>query len=662
MGSNHNFSQQQLMLAHIFMACGVAIGIFFRFWGLGTSPLSVDEYYFSKSVYNILEKGIPLHEAGGGLYLRGLLQQYLSAGLLSLNAPMEWSLRLIPALCSIICIPAVYLIGKRMGGPILACGATFIFGPSLREIEFARFARMYAPFQALFLWHTYFLIDATVRGQRNSLIVAYGLSWISVYVYEASPFLLVLNFLPLFSQHFRKFLPPAILALVGIALYIFHRKLGSYAGPPRLPADLADYPLASTRFGLLHPPLLITQSFGSGLWRWLFLIPASTSIYFLIQLLRQPQWLHLWSLFLCAAIVSALMNLFGLSAICFILGLAFLQQDNQPLPLNLKALLGIGGCLILSGLYWSGFGLTTEQWLGNVSNLDLEQHPQKLKQLISILINYPDTVTRFLKPWLVAIPITSLIMILGMAAAALVMVIRPNQTNDDSRYVFAIILAAIAFISAIDTIQKSTRYAFFFYPLMILLCCYGVFRIAQMAKPKMATGIFATFIITTLWAGEDFSAKHLLKINEPEIMYRTQYSLKRGNFFYPRRDFRSPGEFVNQHFQDGDTIVSEVTVVDLYLDHPIQYMYLPMEQNRFWTRAVLEGTRDQWTNAHLIYRLSDLEQHLSSIKQRTWFINFSTDWMGEPAHYFRELFPEKLKYTNQDDTIDVFLLEPNQAH
>ena len=76
MGSNHSFSQQQFMLAHIFMACGVAIGIFFRFWGLGTSPLSVDEYYFSKSVYNILEKGIPLHEAGGGLYLRGLLQQY----------------------------------------------------------------------------------------------------------------------------------------------------------------------------------------------------------------------------------------------------------------------------------------------------------------------------------------------------------------------------------------------------------------------------------------------------------------------------------------------------------------------------------------------------------------------------------------------------------
>jgi len=70
----------------------VLIGLAIRLKGLGKWPLAVDEYYIIKSVENILQKGIP-EWSSGGLYLRGLIFQYMIAGLLILGIKVEFAAR-----------------------------------------------------------------------------------------------------------------------------------------------------------------------------------------------------------------------------------------------------------------------------------------------------------------------------------------------------------------------------------------------------------------------------------------------------------------------------------------------------------------------------------------------------------------------------------------
>ena len=65
----------------------------------------------------------------------------------------ELAPRLIAALSSLIALPAVYLLGRRLGGRNIGLLAVAILAISVWETEVARFGRMYAPFQAIFVWY-----------------------------------------------------------------------------------------------------------------------------------------------------------------------------------------------------------------------------------------------------------------------------------------------------------------------------------------------------------------------------------------------------------------------------------------------------------------------------------------------------------------------------
>ena len=131
------------------------MGIFIRLKGLGTWSLTLDEYYIVKSAENILKHGLPQFP-NGGYYERGILLQYMIASLLAFGVKAELSGRIFPLITNLLAIPAIYLIAKRVGNQLIATIAIVIFSFSIWEIEFARFARMYAPFQTIFIWYIYF--------------------------------------------------------------------------------------------------------------------------------------------------------------------------------------------------------------------------------------------------------------------------------------------------------------------------------------------------------------------------------------------------------------------------------------------------------------------------------------------------------------------------
>lgn len=644
-------------VAHILLLCAVIIGVGVRFWGLGLSSLSVDEYYLVKSIHFVLESGLPTFDAGGGYYTRGLIQQYITAGLLLLGGDLEWTSRLFPALANLAAVPAIYLIAMRFANPLTACIAASLFCLSVWEIEFARFARMYAPFQALFIWYIYFLLDAHLEGRIRSLMFAFCLSIIGLFTYEGAALLLVLNFLPLFGGHAKpiaRYMLIPVLALLG---YYFVGQMIYYDGPDKLTEELMQNENAGIEFGLLLPPTLLSYVLSSTAWLAILVVLAVLTTYSLILLAIRESRVTLWSLLFAVALLSALASQVGFSWIALATGLLLHSSPGNLYPLPRKNIILICCTLLLSGAFWLTFGLSNNNWVGELGNLDLDRYPSKMLQLAGILFNYPETITRFALPWIEPIPVTALLLFAAFAGCLVLALAKRDTIHDGVRVLMAVAVASILFISAIDTIQKVSRYSFFIFPIFLLtLSFFGNACSNLLTGKTQKTFAFMSFAILYAFLAEDIGPKHLLNINTPEIMYRTAYALKRQNHYYPRRDFESPGTFINANIRDGDIVVSEDSSIDLYLNKKMDYIYLPWEQNRFWQRAVLGATKDRWTGANLIYKSEDLFSLITNRTSGIWLVVYSKDWVGQPIARFREAFGSQLAYTNTDGSIDVFYL------
>src|SRR3984885_12113067 len=184
----------------LFVVACVCCGIAARFAGLGRWPLAVDEYYFSQSVRNVLHFGIPQY-ACGGFYTRGLLLQYVAAALQLAGFSPELAPRIISAGSSLVALPAVFIVGRRVGGKNIGLIAVAIMAVSVWEVEIARLGRMYAPFQALFLWYLVFFLAYVVDRQRKALAPMLALSAVGVLLWEGGVLLALTNMLPPFIKN-----------------------------------------------------------------------------------------------------------------------------------------------------------------------------------------------------------------------------------------------------------------------------------------------------------------------------------------------------------------------------------------------------------------------------------------------------------------------------
>ena len=74
---------------------------------------------------------------------------------LAIGISPEASLRFVTIVSNLGMLPAAYLLSRRLGGFRIAAATVTILALSTWEIEMARFGRMYAPFQAIFMWYLY---------------------------------------------------------------------------------------------------------------------------------------------------------------------------------------------------------------------------------------------------------------------------------------------------------------------------------------------------------------------------------------------------------------------------------------------------------------------------------------------------------------------------
>ena len=519
-----DISAYEIVLYSIFFLA-IAFGVFARLKGLDRWPLSnADEYFFAKSVKQIIKHGVPLFETGG-YYTRGIIQQYFSAFLIILGLRDELALRLVTVICNLVAIPAIYLIGKKIAGKNVAIGSVIIFSLSVWEIEMARFVRMYAPFQMLFIWYLYFFFKVIVENDIRSMKWMYILSFVGIFTYAGGIFLVILNFLP----HILKFsekLPISYLKhlIVSLLLFVFAYLYMSVADFRNLGVTNTlppDVPIES--FGIRGPidyPKILLAILPNIYWILSFtilLILTGSVVYIVFR----DKCLNVYNkIGVLLLLICAVLNLFGMLA--YILVLLILLNWLKLRGFNTMSYkLSIGICTLFL-IYWLFFLLTSQNWYNFFPDFVPEA---KIRKLLIILVDYPYVYDKILNKYLSAIPQFTIMATILIGFGFIELIQKSYSNRLGYRILFFLLVLHILFVGILNTPFKTTRYTFFLFPINLLLVVTTIEILSKKLSGNFInrTILFILLVGVFLVLSEDFSLRHILNIDSKEVNYRLIY-------------------------------------------------------------------------------------------------------------------------------------------
>ena len=604
-------------------AVAVLAGVYARFKGLGTWPLGVDEYYVARSVQNILHAGLPEY-ACGGFYTRGLLVQYLGAFLQLGGMSSELSLRLIAAVGSLAVLPAGYILGRRVGGPLIGLLTVIVLALSLWEVEMGRFARMYAPFQAIFAWYTVYFIRYTVDREARALWPMLGLSLIGTFVWEGGVLLAATNFLPpllnarsgrLGARDWR-YLAGCVALL--LPLYLFTtgnlRTLGSDLP---YPPGFEQPEIAQSLMGASVGSALGTTLASHPVWCAMALVP-------LVSLLFAARWVltlrrrWLTALGLGAALLAAALHQFGLVvAILLLLLLAGLLSWRELLS---RAAAPFGIALGLSAVFWIAYGLATHDW-----RADPNQSALRTALLLGHeLVRFPDFALEIALPWARAVPVLGLALFVLIGAACIRLVMKEDGTFSAERAILVLMVVLLLAASASHPPRHETRYVFFLYPLGLIIGLVMLARTAETAVRSLRASARRPALLASLLAlggfamTEDFDLQHLRHVDSEAVQFRQGLSPALAQHLISRTNVRTAAEWLSRNTDSDDIVIDSLQNLGFYYPK-IDYFYMNWADQRFAGWTCRGGTIERWGNTPLLYTAAALEAQLQTGK-RVFFV------------------------------------------
>jgi hypothetical protein len=597
----------------ILAALAVLGGIAARFKGLGTWSLAWDEYYLAQSIQYVLHTGLPRYPCGG-LYSRGLLLQYIAALLQIAGLSAELAPRLIAALSSLLALIASFRIARRCGGTNVALLAVTLLALSVWEVEIARFGRMYAPFQAVFLWYVVFFLDYVVDRRTKALIPMLTLSVIGVLVWEGGALLALTNFLPPLLNGSGRITRQDMRYLLGVAvlfvpLYWFAtadlRVLGT---DNTLPADYQappDAPPLSPLDGAVSPWHFLTRH---PIWLVGALVPLAALVFAL-------RWL--WNfrdrpvamLGLGLALAAAAIQQFFLCASVILLLL--LMGLVQPKALGRRAL-PLHSAIVVSLGFWTVFGLWTPDWHDPAGPL------RSVLQLVYEFFSFPDFIRQVAVPWAHAVPRLAAALCVLLAAAIIRTIARNTDMRDNERMLLIILVTLLVAASAANTPRHETRYVFFLYPLALIVAITTIQELSKRAEllAPVATAALCLggFVLT-----EDFRPGHLIHIDSAEVNFRLGISSTEASQYPARGDIRGAARWLDSHVARGsDLVVNSFPGVDFYYPGA-DFFFMEFNDSRFEGWSCQSGSVDRWSNRPLLYSINMLDSAARS-HARVWLV------------------------------------------
>ncbi len=624
----------------------IIAGVYLRLKGLDKAPFTIDEYYIATSVQNIIEKGIPEFNCGG-YYTRGILYQYILSPLFAYGSNDELYARLVTVASNILTVPALYLLAKQLSGKTVACMTIILFFLSIWEIEFSRFARMYAPFQMIFIWYIYFLYNWAYLNNKKAEICCYSLSLVSIFVYEGGVFLVLLNFLPFFikQKHFHKssiLISSGILAVAYTYLTTNFRFLGT------------ETIASSTYSFIIAPPLMVTTLQSDKVWLVIYLVISATMILGAIKSIKklpinQDGTLAIYKIILIISLAGfSLLNSYALVALTITLALTLNWIKFKEL-IN-KNFFQIFFPVFLMLIFWIAYGFLTSNWSAAI---DPEKHANT-KQLFITLFKYPDILNKFILVFYQTMPIFTLLSALILFIGSIDAFHLDKDKRRPFLFLLSILIILIILISALRQPYISTRYFFFLYPLIILLIIMTFHNLLKRFSAAPSLAVIIPVLVFMIMS-EDFRWHHYANITNNEIIYRTIYNEQMTNHLYARWDFRSPAKFINNNSSTDDIIITSTYAVPYYLNR-LDYFYHDQGRDNFINGVGCSGRKNLRTNANLISLPHELLSIINNPKSTVWLIAKSNQyqWATPVEKKISTDFSKNIIYKSADKNLNVY--------
>ncbi len=636
---------------YIVLLAAVAAGLYARFAGLGKWSLGVDEYYISRSIDNILRTGLPRFSCGG-FYIRGLTYQYAVAAVrLSALSP-EFSARLVSALSSLIGLPAAFLIGRRLHSRAAGLLLVIVLSVSVWEIEMARFARMYAPFQSVFLWYLVYFLRYAVDRNRTSLIPMVLLSVLGVLTWEGGALLGVTNLLPPLLHHERGRLRRSDWPYLGVMLLLLGALVSATTdlrGSPPLPV-VATAPAAAsvlvsmTGVYLRHLPWMIA---------FLALLLATVVRCLPWLWSVRDRWLAAVGLLL--TLVAALLHQFWLCGTTFVILLltGLLQPEELRQPAARSYLLTLAACAV----FWTAFGTVTAAWTDTTSGPTLLSG--RWLGLMEHLSGYPEVFGQILRPWARTMPALTLGALLLSGALTVWTILQPPARSRIPRALLIVLLVVMLAIGMTHPARIETRYTFFLYPLVAALSLTAILCLAELIvqQPRAALAFGAILSLLCFGLSEDFQPRHIEKIDSRRIVFRMGMSPVLADHYYPRADYRVVADWLGKHVHPGDIVMIGIPTIDQYY-HRANFVFLQDNDSRYDDYACSSGATERWTNLPLLNSANELAPRVAA-GHRIFLLLYPDQAPSMLAEGARRKWHQQLAWTAPDGAASAILINPH---
>jgi hypothetical protein len=628
----------------VLASAALLAGLYGRFKGLGTWPLGVDEFYISRSIDNVLRSGLPQFPCGG-YYTRGLLYQYLVAGARMSGLSPELGPRMIAALSSLAVLPAAFLLARRIDGALAGWLTVIILCVSVWEIEMARFARMYAPFQAVFVWYLVYFLRFTVESEARALRYMAALSVLGVLFWEGGVLLGLANILAVLIAHENGRLRPVdwrrlvLLSALTALLFLATRDLRGYAESP----DTGGVGVESAG----HLRLLM---------QWLAplrLHPVAACAWLLPAGLAIASWEFIYSfrrrwmaaLGLVFALAAAALHLFTLAAGVLILLLLMGVMNRGDWR-------GGRGRYFSSSLvgffsFWAAFALLNHA---------------AAPVLVQYLFGFPNIYDEILRPWGRTMPILSVAIGLAILFWCYRAIFARSPQTEPIRVLLALALVMTLAVGMTATDRIETRYTFFLYPLLIVLAVAAVLSLIRRrnAARPLPLLISAALPLACFGATEDFQPRHVAAIDSAQINFRIGMSPAVAAHYYPRSDIRMVGEWLAANTAPGDVVITGIPNLDQYYDR-FDYFFLDADDARYDSYVCRDGHTDRWTNHRLLYTDDALAPIVAS-GRRVYASLYSYAEQSLQADARARGWSVTRVWTSAEDGSDVLLITMNPSN
>ena len=407
---------------------------------------------------------------------------------------------------------------------------------------------------------------------------------------------------------------------------------------------------------LLLPKFLIVDIPKLSIWIWPYLLCLAISSVAIIAVFRDKNVKVpvkvLWAVIIIGSVSGQFVPTAILCVILFLTEIISIDMFWKAARDHRGSII----CALLISITFTGALLVQSLQLSTFSD-GLVEFLRYLEDSYMSWFDYPAIYQKIVRPWLLAMPINTVLLLISLIAAVWVALTTPNAERRALRWLVVVLIGLLCIVGVLDTLYVKARYSFFLYPILLVLVTWFLHQLAtrvRVTKRYMTTAIFAISLAIFMILSEDFGWDHLRNISSPEINFRTAYSNDRGDIYFARRDYQTPAEYVNKNSNPNDIVLYPLmSPLNYYLDKT-DYIYLSTSHRSFRRYQVCGGERERWSGAPLIGEKKTYLDLIQNSREVVWLIMYSDNWRSDVDIELTETYSEYNVYQSQDNTINVY--------